>query len=287
MVVGKGLHFANPLGIFKSEDMEFSDIIQEYFVHETTATDYNAKSDDHPFKWYDTDMTVFYHNSGREDKFSRSIEERWSKKAFTSERAFDDFVDKMIMSLISSDELKEYELTKDLVTKSLSPVTFKGGTIRSPHTIIDTTQDGYIEDLNKLLLNKSKFFSVPSTTRSENAIKRANRTRVEDQVLILNTEMSTELDTLLANPYNALKITPITHVIVVDDFPRYNGKDELEGFTPICALVSKKSLNLVDTLYKMTGVYDESNLKYNIFLHHHQKAWYSLIENAHVFGTMS
>lgn len=283
MVVAKGLHFNNPLGIFKTEDMTLGDIIEEYYVHEAEEGSYDGKSSDHPYKYYDTDLTVFFHDGGRESKWSRSIEERWTRKAFASEKAFDDFIDKMILSLVASDEIREYELTKDLVTRSLSPITYKGKTIRNPHTIIDNTQDGYIEELNKMIIKRSGYFRVPSTVRFENGIQRANSTPVEEQVLLIDIDHATEIDTLLAMAYHNQKITPITNVVVVDQFPTYNGEDELKGYRPICALVSKGSINLTDTMYKMTGVYDESNLKYNIFLHHHQKAWFSVIENAHIF----
>lgn len=282
-VVGKALSFKNPLGIFKTDSFNFGDTMEEYFVTMAEPENYNGKSNDHPHKFYDTDIKTFYHSRLREHKFARTIEKYWTNKAFISEYAFDDFIDKMVLGLLSSDELKEYEAVKGLVTLSLSPVNFEGGTIRTPHSFVDTSSDGWVEAFNMELMQRSNYFTVPNTARFENAVGVPNVTPIEEQYLIVDVKHAAYLDTLLANTFDKKKISPLFRKIVVDEFPTYTGSDDLNGAKPFCALVSKDTIILKDKFFEMTGAYDEGNIRYNLFLHHHQLVSYSLFENAHIY----
>ena len=113
-VVIKALSYENPLSIFKSETFEFGDVLQEIYVHPAQAEDFDGKSSVSPFKFSDTDIEVFYHKLNNEKLYPRTFERAWVQKAFTSDIAFDEFIDKMFTSLLSSDSLDEYQAVKQV-----------------------------------------------------------------------------------------------------------------------------------------------------------------------------
>ena len=151
--VVKGLSWNNPLSMFKTESFDFGETHQELYVGLAKREDFNAKSGEHPYKFYDTEIKAFYHDINREDVYSRTIEKNWTIKAFASDYAFDSFIDKMIMTILSSDQLDEYELVKNVLSKSLSEVTVDFGNgqekLTAKSTEIYTTQDNWLQVLNK------------------------------------------------------------------------------------------------------------------------------------------
>lgn len=283
----KALLFDNPLGIFRTENFNFGETLEEIYVGLADAEPFDAKSNDSPFKYSDTDIMVFYHDLMHERKYTRTIDKQWTMKAFRSDTSFDSFIDKMFASIISSDELDEFETLKALIPKSLTPVDIGNGVIVStPATEIDVTLPDWIITFNKELIKRSNLFATPSKTRFENAAGVPQATPKEEQYLIINAALSAELDSLYANAFNMDKATVLATKIVVDEFPQYAGTGALNGALPIAALVSKDTIILKDKLLKMTNIFNPSTLSYNYFLHHHELISYSLLENAHIYYTM-
>lgn len=283
--VVKALAYKNPLSAFRSESFDFGETYQEIYVGLAEAEEYNAKSGEHPYKFYDTPIQVFYHDINREDRYARSIEKAWTSKAFASDHAFDSFIDKMILSVVSSDELDEYEAIKKVLTSSLTPVQAGEKTLTAKATEVNTQQDNWLEVLNKDLISRVNLFKTPSRTRFENAADVPNTTPEEDIYLIVTSDLSSELDTMLANAFNMDKASVLAKKIVVDDFPTYEGEGDYNGAKPIAILLSKDALILKDRLYTMVNSFNPSTLTYNYFLHHHELISYSLFENMHVYFT--
>lgn len=285
--VVKGLSWNNPLSMFKTESFDFGETHQELYVGLAKREDFNAKSGEHPYKFYDTDIKAFYHDINREDVYSRTIEKNWTIKAFASDYAFDSFIDKMIMTILSSDQLDEYELVKDVLTRSLSEITVNFGNgeekLTAKSTEIDTTQDNWLQVLNKDLIKRVNYFKTPSTTRFENAANVPNTTPTDDIYLITTAELSAELDSMLANAFNMDKASVMAKKIVVDELPEFTGEGKHNGAKPLAVLISKNALIMKDKLFTMVNSFNPKTLTYNYFLHHHQLVSYSLFENMHVY----
>lgn len=280
----KALMFDNPLGVFRSENFEYGETLEEIYVGLADAEVFNAKDTTSPFMFRDTPIDVFYHDLNDERKYVRTIEKTWTMKAFRSDNSFDEFIDKMFTSLISSDQLDEAEAIKKLIPDSLTPVTITGGaTISTPAEAVDTTQPDWVLNLNKRLITMINLFAFPSRTRFENGAGVPMATPVEDQYLIVNAEVASELDSLYANAFNMDKATPLAKKIVIDEFPVYTGPGPLNGVRPIAALVSRNTIIFKDKILELDNIYNPNTRSYNYFLHHHQLISYSLLENAHVF----
>lgn len=287
-VVIKALSYENPLAIFKSETFEFGDVLQEIYVHPTLSEDFNSKSSVSPFKFADTDVEVFYHKLNNEKMYTRTFERAWVQKAFTSDIAFDEFIDKMFTSLLSSDSLDEYQAVKEVLQNSLEEISYtdlKGQQkkITVQGTKIDTSVSDYVVDFNQALLNKSKEFTIPSRTRFNNPVGVPNATPLEDQWLVISSEWSTHLDMLLANAFNMDKASVQARQIVVDNFEEFTGAGVNNGRTPVAFLVSDKSIILKDKLTHMESIRNPRTLSYNYFYHHHYMTSLSLFENIHMF----
>lgn len=285
--VAKALSFDSPLGIFKSDNFEYGETLQEIFVDLADEEKYNAKGTDNPYRYADTNVHVFYHDINREAKYRRTFERAWTQKAFISENAFDEFIDKMFTSLLSSDTVDEFERVKRLVPLALTPVDVGGGNmITNPAMEFDLNADNFLIDFNKELISRSNLMAVPSRTRFENGAKVPNATPIEDQFLLVDAKFSAELDTMLANAFNMDKATVLAKKIVLDDFETYTGAGDYNGAKPFACLISKKSIILKDKLYEMTSLYNPENLNYNYWLHHHEMISWSLLENSMIYYTM-
>lgn len=286
--VAKALSFENPLGIFRSENFEYGETIQEIFADLADGEDFNAKGNDNPFRYKDTSVHVFYHDINREKKYMRTFDKTWVQKAFASENSFDEFIDKMFVSLLSSDAVDEFEKVKNLIPQALRPVKIDelGATITNPSMEFDTSKDNFLIEFNKELISRSNLMAVPSRTRFENGAKVPNATPIEEQFLLVDAKFSAELDTMLANAFNMDKATVLAKKIVLDTFPAYEGEGELNGARPFAALISKNSIIMKDKLFQMTNLWNPENLNYNYWLHHHETISWSLLENSMIYYTM-
>lgn len=287
-VVIKALSYENPLSIFKSETFEFGDVLQEIYVHPAQAEDFDGKSSVSPFKFSDTDIEVFFHKLNNEKIYTRTFERAWVQKAFTSDIAFDEFIDKMFTSLLSSDSLDEYQAVKTVLENALEEVSYtdlqgNNKKITVQGTKIDTTVSDYVVDFNQALLNKSKEFTIPSRSRFNNPVGVPNTTPLDNQWLVISSEWSTHLDMLLANAFNMDKASVQARQIVVDNFDKFTGAGVNNGLTPVAFLVSDKSIILKDKLTHMENIRNPRTLSYNYFYHHHYMTSLSLFENIHMF----
>ena len=284
--VCKALTFDNPLGIFRTENFEYGETLQEIYVGLAEKEAFNAKQTNSPFRFADTPIQTWYHDLNEERMYRRTIEKAWVMKAFVSDKGFDDFIDKMFISLMASDEVDEYEAIKNVLTRALSEITLADTTtITVPSLEIDTTQNDWLLTFNKELITRTNLFSVPSRSRFENAAGVPNATKIEDQFLIVSADLSAEIDSMLANAFNMNKATVLAKKIVIDEFPTFTGTGQHNGATPIACLISKNSLILKDKLFQMTNIWNPETLSYNYFLHHHQMVSFSLLENCRFYYT--
>lgn len=286
----KALSYENPLSIFKSETFEFGDTLQEIYVHPAKKKKYNSKDDTSPFKFADTDIEIFYHTLNNENYYERTFERAWIQKAFVSDMAFDEFIDKMFTSLLSSDTLDEYQAIKEVLEKSLGEVAYTDLTgtakqITVEGTKIDTTKADFVMDFNQSLINQSKRFTIPSRKQFFNPVGVPNVTPIEDQYLVISAEFSTHLDMLLANAFNMDKASVLARTIVVDDFEKFTGAGANTNRKPVAFLISAKSIINKDKLVHMEAIRNPRNMTYNYFYHHHYMTSLSLFENIHFWYT--
>ena len=212
------------------------------------------------------------------------------QKAFVSDMAFDEFVDKMFTSLLSSDTLDEYQAVKGVLEKSLAEVSYtdlKGNAkkITVAGTKIDESKQDFVVDFNQSLINQSKRFTIPSRTQFNNPVGVPNMTAIEDQYLVISAEFSTHLDMLLANAFNMDKASVLARTIVVDDFEKFTGEGANNGRKPVAFLISAKSIINKDKLVHMEAIRNPRNMTYNYFYHHHYMTSLSLFENIHFWYT--
>lgn len=259
-------------------------------MHPTEKKSYDAKSDVSPFKFADTDIEVFYHTLNNENYYERTFERAWIQKAFVSDMAFDEFVDKMFTSLLSSDTLDEYQAVKGVLEKSLAEIAYtdlKGVNkkITVSGTKIDESKQDFVVDFNQSLINQSKRFTIPSRTTFNNPVGVPNMTAIEDQYLVISAEFSTHLDMLLANAFNMDKASVLARTIVVDDFEKFTGEGVNNGRKPVAFLISAKSIINKDKLVHMESIRNPRTMTYNYFYHHHYLTSLSLFENIHFWYT--
>lgn len=285
----KGLIFDNPLGVFRDEDFQYGDTVQEIYVGLATAKGYDVTNATSQYQFANTPISAFYHTLERKEYYDRTFDEMTVMEAFVSDSAFNSFIDKQMATLISSDNLDEYTYIRDLVTWAMQDIPIAGGgSIFTPGTQIDSTQQNWRLDLEEELIELSNLFEIPSRTRFQNAALVPNATLADDQYFVCSARLSSKIDTLLANIYHMDKATIKAKKIVVDEFPAFAGTGtasgvDRNGMVPVGALVSNDSFIVKDKRVRMTNNWDAKQMWFNYFLHHWSLISFSTFANTHLF----
>lgn len=282
--------YEDPLAVFANDNFEYGSTLQELFTEPVKGENFNGKATTGLFDIYDVPVHQFFHDINNERVYPISIEYAWTAKAFTSEQAFDEFVNSRMEALIAGDVLDEFKALKGVLGNALKPTTVSDGhggnkDLVIKGTEVNKTATDWLVEFGKAINKRSILFNVSSEDHTENAIEVPKATPYEEQYLIVDADTKVELDFMQANAFNMDKTNILARVIVVDKLPEYHGGGDLDGAKPFAMLVSKKSIIFSNKLKDMEDQRDAKARKINVFYHHHYLTSFSLIENAHVFYT--
>lgn len=272
LVVIKKKSWNNPLGFLKKGMLEYGDTVEEIFVDILKEKTYYPTTDEQTagevFKSEVPDIYAVFHKINRQGKFPVTVSRPQLRRAFTSPRALEDFINNTIDNLIKSDNLAEFEYTKDLMKVYEERGLFYEVPITVP-TDRATTD---------LLLEKVKDYSTKFTflSRKYNAFGVMNHADLSDMVLIISSTLNAKIDVQsLANAFNLDKVEFLPRKIVLDEMP--GGEDSH------LILASKDWFMIHDALFEMQDILNPNTLEMKFWLHHHQVMSTSRFENAILF----
>ena len=271
--------FKNPLAALKSGTKPFGTDIEEIYINPVSAVTYNGSQTDDMLKITKPDVKTIYHRMNRQDKYPVSITVPQLQKAFTSEGNLNAFIQGVINSMYSGDEMDEFLLMKNIVSESIAQ-----GKVKA----VDFTYDGSktaSEDLIKLIKTLSHDFTEPSTTfngyNEMNAESIGGGTLTacttwtpkENQIIIIRSDVdaSTDVD-VLAKAFNMEKADLMKRKFVVSSFGNSS--------KTLAVVCDEKFFKVKDDLYTVRSFDNGSNLARNYWLHHWQTISLSLFANA-------
>lgn len=263
--------YENPLKEFKLGMLDFGQDIEEIFVDLATAAVYNpALAETEVFKRSVPDIKAVFHRINREAMYKTTTQDQDLRKAFTSEGAMQNLIEKIITAIYTSDNFDEFLIMKGAFQRYLAEGKF------TPVTVTAVTS----EATAKAALAKIKEISNNMTFMKSdyNYAGVKNHTPKEDQIVLIGTAFDALLDVeVLAAAFNMDKADFIGRRILVDDF---GGAANV-----ICMVVDKGWFMMYDRLIKAEQIYNPQGMYFNHFLHHHGVYSVSPFENAVAFVT--
>jgi hypothetical protein len=270
--------YTNPLAKLKSGNVPMGSTIEEIFVN--PATDVGFQKDGSRLLLTTTpDGKTAYFGLNRQSTYPTTISKNELKQAFMSENAFMSLYNKIITTLYSGDQIDEFLLTKAVVSKTIDAgnVNVIESDISNPKAIA------------KAISNMSKAFTFPSTDfapyNKVNAGKFTDTDKecitfcpLENQVLLLRADVETEINfEILANMFNMQLAEIKAMTILVDSFPATN-------YDIYAVLCDKDAIQIRDNTFETDNLYNGSNMRYNVWLHHWEFIFCSTFGNMIAFG---
>lgn len=263
--------FENPLKEFKLGMLDFGQDIEEIFVDLVTAAVYDPSvAETEVFKRSVPDIKAVFHRINREDMYKTTTQDQDLRKAFTSEGAMQNLIEKIITSIYTSDNFDEFLIMKGAFQRYLAEGKF------TPIVVTAVTS----EATAKAALSKIKEISNNMTFMKSdyNYAGVKNHTPKDEQIVLIGTSFDALVDVeVLASAFNMDKADFIGRRILIDDF---GGAANV-----VCMLVDKGWFMMYDRLIKAEQIYNPQGMYFNHFLHHHGVYSVSPFENAVAFVT--
>lgn len=271
----------NPLAVLKKGGVPLGSDIEEIYTNPAKAKTYDMTSTDLLANAI-PDVKALFYRVNRQDKYPVTITRPMIQKAFTSEYAMTSFIDGIISSLYSGDNMDEFILMKNVVAKA-----FSAGHITAVNIFDENATDNDDTVISKKLVKAIKTYSNLLTFPSSNYNKYTTLvtgdvdkppvvwTPLEDQILLLDSQMSSNIDVeVLSYAFNIDKSQIQAKTLKVDSF----------GGEPILALLCDKAFfQVYDNLRELRSFDNGDNLTLKYILHHWQTYGYSLLANSIAF----
>ena len=266
--------YNNKLAFLKRGTLEFGDTIEEIFVDVAKAYHYVPVAPDDNmcdvYEQHKPEIISVFHKVNREDVYPITINNDLLKRAFKSYNNFSQFVASVFNSLYTADNLDEFLLFKQLI----------GAGLKNSYQVQVTKPTDKTTSEQFSVQMRSYGLALEYMSRDYNQMGVANATPLEDQILILRSDIVPVIDvTQLANNFNLNLGQAISgKIIVVDDFG--SGNDDIIG-----GIIDKDFSMIFDVLYRTESIYNPKHLYWNFYLHHHQVIASSPFANSVCFTT--
>lgn len=256
-VIIRKVSLSNPLGKFKSENMEYGRTIEEIFIDIAEEHLYDPEvAETEVFKREIPNVKTLFHEVNREGFFKQTIQDGNLKRAFVSWDGFGDFVSGIVTAMYNSDEVHEYRYMMLAVDNFYSK-----GLIRTEkvNPVLDN-QSG--KDFVKAVRKAVRKMTMPSGSRAYNSMAVHTRANLDRLHLLITADLEAEIDVeLLASAFNMDKTNFLGKVTIVDEF----ASPGLEA-----VLVDESFFVFHDVLFSMETQRNSQGLYWNYFLHHQQ-----------------
>ena len=266
--------YSNKLAFLKRGTLEYGDTIEEIFVDVAKAYHYVPVAPDDNmcdvYEQHKPEIISVFHKVNREDVYPITINNDLLKRAFKSYNNFSQFVASVFNSLYTADNLDEFLLFKQLI----------GAGLKNSYQVQVTKPTDKTTSEQFSVQMRSYGLALEYMSRDYNQMGVANATPLEDQILILRSDIVPVIDvTQLANNFNLNLGMPISgRIIVIDDFG--SGNEDI-----IAGIIDKDFSMIFDVLYRTESIYNPKHLYWNFYLHHHQVIASSPFANSVCFTT--
>ena len=270
--------YRNPLAVLKSGSIPFGNTIEEVYTNPAKATEFDGNNTSDLLTLAKPDTATIYHERNRKDKYKVSISYEQLQTAFLGINEMGSFIQSVIDSMYSGDEIDEFLLMKQAVATAIS-----GNKMKS-YSVTYDGGEASCKDLVKLIKTLSSNMTFAS--KEFNGFNLAHATEIssgsitgrvtwcpkENQVILIRSDVDAATDVeVLAKAFNMDKVEFAKRKFVVDSF----------GDTDTLVVIAdEKYFKFKDNVYTTKRFENGSNLTINYWLHHWQTISLSLFANA-------
>lgn len=269
--------YKNPLAVLKSGSMPFGNTIEEVHVNPAKAKTFDGNATDDLLSQEKPDVATIYHSKNRADRYKVTVSYERLQTAFLGINEMAQFIQWVIESMYTGDEVDEFALMKNLVVDGIE------NQYVVTKELTYTGDEESCKNLIKLVKSLSSLFTFPkkdfngynlkyaAQIEAETMVGRITWTPVANQVLLIRADVDASTDVeVLAKAFNMDKAEFLKRKFVVDDF------GDTDTLAVIC---DEKWFNIKDVIYTLEDFKNGSNLTINNYLHHHQVMSSSLFAN--------
>lgn len=280
--------YNNPLRILEGERMPLGYFGEEIYTNPAKGRKYNVNDFAGLLQKYSADVKVQYLTLNSDVQYPVNVTRHDLKKAFTSWADLDRFIDQLSNSLYNGAFIKDYRMTKNLVSSAYS---YGGVRVQTVSAISsESTAKAFVKAVRNAFLG----FQVPST--SYNAWTQAGGygdpittwTAPEDIVILLRNDVRTELDVdVLASAFNMSKSDLMGQILTVDNFDVYDdsGVKRFDGSAILALIADKAWFRIKESDLYLDEFYNPNNRMWTYYLNSTKLFEYSLFANALCIAT--
>lgn len=278
--------YDNPLKIFKGADIPYGTDVQDSIANPAVATPYDSSAMSDVLSPGDPDVKTVYYRRNRQDKYKVTVYDSQLAGAFTNAETFNNFVNMIINTLTSGDNIDEFKLMKGLLGQAINDSNINSTTIQAgaDHEVFART---IVTDARAKFLQ----FQFPSTQYNcyqkmataagiENATPLTTWTSPDRISILIRADVAAYTDVeVLAKAFNMNKAEFMGRQVIVDSFG-----DTGNAAKTLAVIADNTMIRAHDNQYKMAETpYNASTLSRTYFLHHWETMAVSPFANAHAF----
>lgn len=272
--------FKNPLAVLKSGQVPFGNTIEE--VHTNPAKDLGGPTRENEVSGLlstaDSDVASIYHSMNRKGLYKVSVSYEKLQTAFKDLASLQSFIQDIIDSMYSGDEIDEFALMKNVIADAVAnnylvtkEVTYDatGETAKDLVILLKTLRHDFTEPGKQFNGYNLKLASEISAGTKQG---RVTWTPKENQVIFIRSDVDAVTDVeVLAKAFNMEKAEFAKRKFVVSSF---GDADTL------CVIADERLFMFKDNVYVVKKQANGYSLVDNYFLHHYQTISLSLFANA-------
>lgn len=280
--------YDNPLRVLEGERMPLGYCGEEIYTNPAKGRQYNVNDFAGLLQRYEADTKVQYFTLNSDLQYPVNVTRHDLKKAFTSWADLDRFIDQLSNSLYNGAYIKDYRMTKNLVSSAYN----YGGV--KVQTVSAVTDEATSKAFLKVARNAYLGFQAPST--QFNAWAQAGGygdpittwTKPEDIVILIRYDILTTINIdSLSSAFNVDRADLMGRVITVDNFDVI-GDDGVKLFngSNILALIADKAwFRIKESDLYLDQFYNPNNRMWTYYLNSTKMFQYSLFANALCIAT--
>ena len=260
------MYFTSPFAFAKRGMLEYGETIESVWVKIAAAHSFCSDTDPWAMlKQEKPDIAVAFMNRNREEFFKRTVNREMLRSAFYSEQGVGNFVDRVIDSMYTGNEVSEMLYAMGTITSAID-----NGYIKMVH-VTDPVDEQSAKDFLTTMRVVSNNLLFPS--ENYNAAGVLNTTARENQRVFITPKADAVTSVqALAYAFHMDEAQILGRITVIPEIP---------GHPEIVAIVADDDwLNIYDQLFETSEFYNAEKLYWNYWLHVWQIYFTSPFHNA-------
>lgn len=260
------MYFTSPFSFAKRGMLEYGETIESVWVKIAAAHSFCSDTDPWAMlKQEKPDIAVAFMNRNREEFFKKTVNREMLRSAFYSEQGLGNFVDRVIDSMYTGNEVSEMLYAMGAIASAID-----NGFIKMVH-VTDPVDEQSAKDFLTTMRVVSNNLLFPS--ENYNAAGVLNTTARENQRVFITPKADAVTSVqALAYAFHMDEAQILGRITVIPEIP---------GHPEIVAIVADDDwLNIYDQLFETSEFYNSEKLYWNYWLHVWQIYFTSPFHNA-------